>query len=340
MYRIFSLSKAITATAIMLLIQKGNIKLTDNIGFGKLTKIQGYKDIKIIDLLNHKSGLFDAISYVFLDKGSNIYNKLVPNRAKKTKIMSINNIYNKLVPNRAKKTKIMSINDIIYIINKYSDSNDPISINRRTEKGKFKYNNTNYDILGYIIQYITKGNTYKFIRDNIFDPLCMDANFISETNNTTIPYQSSTKYGVLEQQGEINGNANIVSTLRGYYLFLSGYNLLMTKSILKEFQNLYFFRKIGKRTYFYATGSGDFPTYGKYKPLSKSVAVYDVDKGTVFIACQNYMGKKLSLIFRQVSFRTTLKDYENLYKEGKMKTKFKYTIFGIIMNKFFPNVIK
>jgi hypothetical protein len=168
----------------------------------------------------------------------------------------------------------------------------------------------------------------------------MDADFISETNNTSIPYQSSQKYGILEQQGEINGNANIVSTLRGYSLFLSGYHLLMSKSILKKFQSLYFFRKRGKRTYFYATGSGDFPTYGKYRQLSKSVAVYNVDKGTVFIASQNYIGKKMPLIFQQVSFKRTLKDYQDLYREGKMKVPLKDTIFGIIMNKLFPNVIK
>jgi len=307
LYRIFSLSKAITAVAILLLVQEDKLKLNSNIGFGKIKKMTGYKNVKIIDLLNHKSGLLDAVSYVFFEKKSDIYSKIVPTGSM--------------------KTKSMNIDQIIYVINKYGK---PLEKN-------YKYNNTNYDLLGYIIKYITRGKVETFISNKIFKPLNMNATFMNSPSAKmmSMPYQSRHAYGVLEHQGDINCNANIISTLDGYGKFLRGYNTLLDATMVRKFQSLYFFNKYNGKLLFYATGSGDFQTTGIYRQLSKSCAVFDPKSKNMFIASQNYMGKKNPLIFQQLSFKRGISDYKKLEKANVMKMAYDETIFAKIIKRIF-----
>ena len=272
-HRIFSLSKAINAVAALILVDEGRLKLHAHIGIGELTTLHGHRQVTLLELLDHRSGLFNAVNYVFFDRKPE-------------------DVYAEIMPEGALQTNALSITNIIKVINDHGGSDDPDARRNRSKHGTFAYCNTNYDIVGYIIDCVTGGRAKEFIKERIFKKLEMDADFMEDADllkeTTAWPFNMGDD-GVREWQGAVNGNANIVSTLEGYMRFLRGYRSLLEAETVDKFHKLYFFQMRSKKLYFYSSGSGDFPkTQGKvYRALTKSVVIYSVDDDPTYYANRN-----------------------------------------------------
>lgn len=300
-FRVFSCSKPITAMAIFLLAQDDKLKLTDTID--KFHINIPYSDkITINHLLNHSSGVYDFSSQIYFNRNPR-------------------EMFDELL--NKNETKFINFETVITEINKnkpyFEPQKDPFYVDLKN------YNNTGYDILGYII-YVAGGmKTDEFIRKNIFSKLKMiNSGFQHEEHkNESIPYESNKKRGIKEQQNWYCGNANIVCSLRDYIKFQSGYEKLLNKKYLDIYQKLYYFGKQVKNNkeynYFWHIGGGDFSHVHsvnkeiKYYPLSetKMIKFYNHEDEISIIVSENYKntnsffsnnGEILNKIISQIEF--------------------------------------
>ena len=277
-FRVFSLTKPITAMAIFLLAQQNKLKLTDTID--KFCINIPYNDkITINHLLYHSSGIYDS--------NGELYFKLNPTK-----------LFNDIL--QKNETKLVNFETFIYEINK-NRNNSKIPLKNPLHYDSKNYKEIDYDILGYIIYVVSGLKTDEFIRQNIFKPLKMnDSGFQhDEHNNESIPYENNKKQGIKEQQNWFCGNAYVVCTLQDYNKFLSGYNKLLNKTYLGSYQKLYYFGKTiknnNKYNYFVHEGGGDFnykhsKNKEEYYPLSRTMMVkfYNNNKQINIIMSENY----------------------------------------------------
>jgi len=281
-FRVFSCSKPINALAIFVLAQQNKLKLTDTIDKFCIN-IPYNNRITINHLLNHTSGVYDF--------SSELYFNLNPKK-----------MFDEILEEN--ETKFIDFETAVTEINKNKPYFPP-------QKNPFKvdlknYNNTAYDILGYIIYVVSGLKTDDFIKQNIFNKLKMkDSGFQCERHpNESIPYENNKKQGIKEQQNWYCGNAQIVCTLRDYNKFLSGYDTLLDKKYMDIYQKLYYFGETNKTNnskkynYFYHEGGGDFShkhskSRGKdikYYPLSRTMMVkfYNEENEIIIIMSENY----------------------------------------------------
>jgi CubicO group peptidase (beta-lactamase class C family) len=279
-FRIFSCSKPITAIAIFILLQQNKLNITDTIDKFNI-KIPYSNQITINHLLNHTSGMYDFSSELYFNLNPNEY-------------------FNKISKNivKTKETELVDFETMIDIINQnepyFKPHTDPFNI-------KFKkYNNTGYDILGYIIYVVSNLKTNQFIQQNIFNKLKMKNSSFQHNKDPyeSIPYDNIKIKGIKEQQNWYCGNANIVCTLQDYNIFLSNYNKLLNEECLILYHKLYYFGKTIKNNteynYFWHRGSGDFSQnhlYNKkYNPLSKTIIIKFYNNNNIIniIVSENY----------------------------------------------------
>jgi hypothetical protein len=279
-FRIFSCSKPINALAIFLLAQENKLDLTDTIDKFNIN-IPYNDEITINHLLNHSSGIYDFTS--------ELYFNLNPKK-----------MFNEILEDN--ETKLINFETTIIEINKNKFDFKP-------QKNPFycdlkKYNNSAYDLLGYIIYIVSGIKTDEFIKKNIFNKLKMKkSGFQSDRHkNESIPYENNKKQGIKEQQNWYCGNAQIVCTLIDYNKFLSEYNKLLNKKYLDIYQKLYYFSKVVKNNknynLFQHEGGGDFShkhsiSSGKdikYNSLSKTIMVkfYNEINEINIIMSENY----------------------------------------------------
>jgi len=288
-YRIFSLTKAVAAVAVLLLVQDGRLRLDDPVN--EIGKLSTFTNVTARDLLQHRSGVFNAVNFVFFDRGSDLYSTLVPSGCT--------------------QTEVLDTDDLLRVITEHADDDSPTARRNRTApRGTFDYNNTGYDLLGHLIDVLSDDGVERFLDDRIFHPLDMDASVVPDDPDAphhARPFQTEVEYGILENQGPTNTNANVACTLEAYRRFLTGYSKLLTDpAILATFHDLYFFRNtVDGHRVFFASGSGDFPTTGEYRFLSKSMALFDVNTRDVLIVAQNYEGPNWPLLHRDFSARRT-----------------------------------
>ena len=279
-FRIFSCSKPINALAIFLLAQQNKLKLTDTIDKFCIN-IPYNNKITINHLLNHTSGVYDF--------SSELYFKLNPRK-----------MFDEILEEN--ETKFVDFETAITEINKnksyFTPQKNPFYVDLKN------YNNTGYDLLGYIIYVVSGVKTNEFIKENIFNKLNMkDSGFqVDKHINESTPYEENKKQGIKEQQNWYCGNAQIVCTLRDYNKFLSGYNKLLDKKYLDIYQKLYYFGKVNKNykdyNWFSHEGGGDFShkhsmSKGKdikYYPLSRTMMVkfYNENNKINIIISENY----------------------------------------------------
>jgi len=280
-FRIFSCSKPITALAIFILAQQKKLKLTDTIDKFCIN-IPYNNKITINHLLYHSSGIYDF--------SSKLYFELRPKKL-------FNNIMSK------NETKFVDFETTIEEINKNKPFFKP---NKNYLKNSYftnyeNYNNTGYDLLGYIIYVASGMKTDEFIKKYIFKPLKMNhSGFQHEKDkNESIPYEKNRKKGIKEEQNWFCGNAFIVCTLRDYNKFLSGYEKLLNKKYQKKYQKLYYFGKTKRDKkiykYFVHHGAGDFNHLHSvdkedYYPLSQTMMVrfFNKNKKINIIMSENY----------------------------------------------------
>ena len=259
-FRIFSLTKPIILIAILLLVKKNKIKLSDKLNNFGLNLNFGNK-ITIMDLINHNSGLYDFISeLIFNKKPIELYNKFVKN-------------------NNLKKIKI-------------KDYIDQININTKKIDKKFKYNNTGYDLLGYIIEKASGERSDKFIRKNIFKKLKMNNSSFYYLKNKKMNkvYDKNNKIAYYETQNYLGSNCYVIASLRDYNKFINNYSKLLDEKLNKIFIKIYqqknYIPIIKKKlAYIAISGLGDFSkNENKYKTLSNSLFTrYIKDKLNIII---------------------------------------------------------
>jgi len=277
-FRIFSLSKPITAMAIFILAESGKLCLTDTIDkFG--IDISYNNQITINHLLYHASGVYDF--------SSELYFKLKP----KELFDSICKKY---------ETNFVEFKTCVNEIKAHKPYFKPGKIAYNPSN----YNNSGYDILGWIIYRASGLRTDKFIKKYIFKPLKMsNAGFQHKKHPAeSIPYDSLGLRGIKEQQNWYCGNAYVVCTLQDYSKFMSGYETLLDPKYLAKYKKLYYFIKnVGKNSAysaFWHMGGGDFSVAHKngdikYTPLSQTLMFRYEKKNTTYniIVSENYRNK-------------------------------------------------
>jgi len=179
-----SVSKVLTCTAILRLVQQDNIMLDQKVT-DWLPKFP-YKNTTIRTLLNHRSGLQHYANFPGLMK----------KKWDRKKILTNQDIYNLLVQN---KFRLVSPNDT-----------------------RFDYCNTNYVILALIIEKATGLNYRKAMQELIFKPLGMNNTFVfnydTDRETASKSYRGNNIFP-WDQFDNLYGDKNIYSTPRDLVKF-------------------------------------------------------------------------------------------------------------------------
>ena len=179
-----SVSKVLTATAILRLVQQDNIMLDQKVT-DWLPKFP-YKSTTIRTLLNHRSGLQHYANFPGLMKKS--WNR--------KKVLTNQDVYDLLVK---KKFRLVTPNDT-----------------------RFDYCNTNYVILALIIEKVTGLNYRKAMQELIFKPLGMKDTYVfnydTDRETASKSYRGNTIFP-WDQFDNLYGDKNIYSTPRDLVKF-------------------------------------------------------------------------------------------------------------------------
>ena len=180
---IASVSKVITATAILELINAGKIELDQKVNT-ILTNFP-YPEITVKTLLNHRSGLHN---YAYLTDQPSIWDK----------------------------HNVLSNQDVLDL---FIANNVPL--NFKTDK-KFAYCNTNYVVLALIIEKIMGMSYPEAMKEMIFDPLGMSDTYVFEYDKnvkTAIPSYNARGEVAFDFLDGTYGDKNIYSTPRDLMKF-------------------------------------------------------------------------------------------------------------------------
>lgn len=213
---IASLSKVLTATAVLLLIDSGKITLDQKVN--TILESFPYEDITVRTLLNHRSGLRNY-SYFTDHKSAWDQSKTLTNK------------------------------DLIPFINE-----NKIDLEYKPDT-HFSYCNTNFAFLALIIEKVTKMSYSNAMNTLIFKPLNMKNSFVFDLDkDKTIVSQSykghKVKYA-FNYLDAIYGDKNIYSTPRDLLKFdLATYNPnYLNKKLLAEVYKGYSYESKGSRNY-------------------------------------------------------------------------------------------
>ncbi|MBB6697409.1 serine hydrolase domain-containing protein [Clostridium algidicarnis] len=185
-----SLSKSFTAAAIMLLNEKRKLDLSDRIRKYFIDLPDYCEDIKIINLVNHTSGLKDYFNSYFEN-----------NR-------NINQITNKHVYNFILKEKSL---------------NFPVG-------DKFQYSNTGYVLLSLLIEKVSGQSFSDFLKENFFIPLGMKNTYVFTEDkpiisNRAYGYQRiGDKYCCYDYYVLTTGDGGIYSCIDDLQLWIQAFD--------------------------------------------------------------------------------------------------------------------
>ena len=181
---IASVSKVLTATAILVLIDKKDLKLNQKVN--TILDNFPYPDITVQELLNHRSGLRNY-AYFIEDKGVWDLKKTITNQD---------------------------------ILNLFTEKN--IQLESKTDT-RFSYCNTNYAMLALIIEKVTGLKYADAMKEMIFDPLKMDHTFVFDFDKGEKPevpsYKASGMELAIDHLDAVYGDKNIFSTPRDLLKF-------------------------------------------------------------------------------------------------------------------------
>jgi CubicO group peptidase (beta-lactamase class C family) len=168
-FRLGSLTKQFTATAILQLAEQGKLKLDDPIGKYYLAAPKTWDKVTLALLLSHRSGIPDYTEISGFFRG----------------------------PARLDRTP----EEIIALTR-----DKPLEF---TPGEKFKYDNSGYILLGYVIEKVS-GQTYAdYLRDHIFQPLGM-AHTGYEVSDDILPHRAA---GYVKIKGEWKNASYLSMTL-------------------------------------------------------------------------------------------------------------------------------
>lgn len=181
---IASVSKVLTATAILKLINAGKIELDQKVT--SLLKGFPYPEVTIKNLLSHRSGMRN---YAYFTDDRKIWDN----------------------------HKIMSNQDILNVM-----INKKINLESKTNT-RFQYCNTNYAMLALIIEKVTGKSYPDAMKSMVFEPLGMKHTFVfdykKDKNVITPSYRLSGMQIAFDYLDAIYGDKNIFSTPQDLLLF-------------------------------------------------------------------------------------------------------------------------
>ncbi|WP_277013893.1 serine hydrolase domain-containing protein [Flavobacterium lindanitolerans] len=137
-FELASCSKQFTATAIVLLKREGKLQYTDKIS-KYLPELGFWENVTIYDLLRHTSGIPDFLKYM---------------------------------PDNWDHNKIADNNDLIKVLAAKKDTLE------FTPKSRHSYSNSNYILLGSIVEKVSGKKFPDFLSDRVFKPLKMKNTFV------------------------------------------------------------------------------------------------------------------------------------------------------------------
>ena len=188
-YGIASLTKSFTATSIMKLYEEGKLDINDTIDKYFPDYIYG-KDITILQLMQMRSGIIDYLN--------DMENFISVSDCKK--------IYDSFVENNDYKG-----------LDEYPWSRDDMLRNiyndelKFTPDEKYSYSNTNYYMLGCIIEQVSGMKYDEYVAENIFKPCHMDNSSLKPLEGDAVSYMQSegfvsSSYETLFSAGGIRSN--------------------------------------------------------------------------------------------------------------------------------------
>ncbi|RVU91555.1 Penicillin-binding protein 4* [Flavobacterium columnare] len=213
---IASVSKVLTATAVLLLIDSNMLKLDEKVS----AILEGfpYKDITVRMLLNHRSGLRNY-SYFIEDKGV------------------------------WQRGKILHNNDLVTIM-----QNGKIGLEFKPDT-RFSYCNTNYALLALIIEKVSKMDYRTAMSKMIFQPLGMKNTYVFDlskhADTASCSYKGHYIKYPLNHLDDIYGDKNIYATPRDLLKFdKATYDPdFLNKKLLTEVYKGYSYEARGIRNY-------------------------------------------------------------------------------------------
>lgn len=178
-----SISKTLTAMAVLKLVEAGNIKLHEKVSY----YLPGfpYPDIEVFHLLSHRSGL-PKYEHFIEELGI------------------------------APKGDYFTNEEVLAILKKYKPA-----LARNTDTG-FMYCNTNYALLALIIEKTVKTNFPEAMQRMVFKPLQMEHSFILKPENFRTASQSFYNHGgryPVDKLDGIYGDKNCYTTPRDLFKF-------------------------------------------------------------------------------------------------------------------------
>lgn len=205
-YFIASVTKLYVTTLVMCLMEEGKIELDDKIskylpeeimeGLHVLKSVDYSNDITVKHLISNTSGLPDYFFYKQTN-GKNSVSDLLDGNDESWHFEKTIKLVKELTPN--------------FVPGK---------------KGKVKYSDTNYQLLGRIIESITKKNIDEVFREYIFDKLGLKHTYAYKDHTDTKPapfYYKSEKLWLPNYMVSITPEGGIVSTAEEAMIFLKGF---------------------------------------------------------------------------------------------------------------------
>jgi D-alanyl-D-alanine carboxypeptidase len=174
-YFISSVTKLYVTAVVMRLVEEGKLKLVDNIekylpsqyiqGLHVLKGIDNSHDITIFHLISNTSGLPDYFFHKHPD-GKSSASQLLEGKDEPWHLEKTIETLKKLTPNF-----------------------------KPGKKGKASYSDTNYQLLGGIIERITEKNIDEVFKEYIFDELNLQHTYVFKdiTDNSPIPFYYKSK---------------------------------------------------------------------------------------------------------------------------------------------------
>jgi len=206
-FPIASISKIFIIISILLLEERWELNINNKIG--KYLDYEEIKNLKIIDIMNHRSGL------------KKWYNKVKH---------FISNIKYNCATEVFKKYKKNSCIDKELI-------------------GQFSYSNIGYIILGVLIENITGAPYYEFIKENILEPLKMNNTGIEECNITLYnTYGKKLNKNQIHARTCASSAGQFKSSLKDLIKF-SKFPKLLNMNQIEQLQSFYIFKKENDKYY-------------------------------------------------------------------------------------------
>lgn len=279
---IASVSKVLTATAVLMLVDAGKIKLEQ-----KVTDFLPdfpYPDVTVQLLLNHRSGMKNYAYFTY-----------------KTGVWDIK--------------KELTNEDIVTVMKHYN-----IPLESKTDT-RFGYCNTNYAMLALIIEKVTHLKYPEAMQEMIFKPLGMTHTFVYEMakhkGKVSLSYKGNMDLAVEYLDG-VYGDKNIYSTPRDLLKFdMARYSSsFLNPELIKKMYQGYSYERKGQRNYGLGIRMLEFdkgePFYyhnGWWHGNTSCFINMKKEKVTMFVISnkythKTYQTKKLAPLFGDYPFKT------------------------------------